>query len=225
MDQFHQFQLPFPEKKKMTPEKKSAVIMIGLGLFMVVGFLRVVSWDKYALSVIPLQIYSMIGAATADDHARYSEICIERKKHDCALEQLTYQTLANPKDIHARLKLGFMQLKLKQTEKAVESLTAYIEGGGIEPRAQFELAKAHASLGNTKEALELYSGLLQGKTDVFQVTVTREYVNTLIKANRWSQAKAAIEKARRKSLTHNAFMTAEYKVVLEKMGGRGIASQ
>lgn len=201
----------------MQSDKKTALSMIALGVFMIAGLIQIINWDKYSLTVIPLEASVRLGYATAQDYSRYSKICLERKKYECAHSYLQKYTELEPTNLEARLELGLLQLRMNDLNSAVNTLSAYIQDGGEEPKARFHLAKAHSQLNNTGEALKIYRQLLKGRTDVFQVSVTREYIQTLIQAKKWNQAKSSIEKARRQSLTHNAFMTAEYKAVLNKI--------
>lgn len=210
---------------KNAPEKRVALYMVGLGALLLGALIQIINWDKYALTVIPLEASVLLGTATAEDHGTYSKICLERKKYECALNHLQTQIRMNPENLDAKLDLGLLQFRMNDMESSVSTLTTYLEEGGTDPKAGFHLAKAHAQLNDTNKALKIYKQLLGKKNGVFQVSVTREYVQTLMKAGKWKQAKSSIERARRESLTHNAFMTAEYKMILEKIRGRNLASQ
>lgn len=210
---------------KTNPEKRASYFMIGIAGLMVLAFFQIIAWDKHFLSVIPLKLSSLMGTASAEDHGKLAQICMERGKYDCAIASLNSQMRLSPQDHDVKYKLGILLVKTDHLQDAALVLSSYIENGGEEPRARFELAKAYSHLGKTKEALQQYQHLLKKRSDVFQVTVTREYVNTLIQAKKWSHAKLTIEKARKASVTHNAFMTAEYNAVLKQMGGRSVASQ
>lgn len=220
-----EFDLVAYPKKRHSTDNKTTYVMVGLGVFMLLAMIQITQWDKHAFSVIPLQTSILFGAADANDYAEYSKICMERRKYDCALENLEQQTKLDPSQMEARLTLGLMQIKMQKNQAAIQTLEGYLNDGGLEPRAQFELAKAYSQAGETKKALHLFTQLLRSKSGVFQVTVTREYVHTLIQAKYWTKAKRVIERARRKSLSHNAFMTAEYKDLIKKMSGRHVASQ
>ncbi|HAG91723.1 MAG TPA: hypothetical protein DCL41_07615 [Bdellovibrionales bacterium] len=210
------------EKQK---DKKQSRIMLALATLLIVSFLQITQWDKYAFEVIPLQARIMTGAADGEDFLRMSAICFDRKKYDCSIQNSRAYLQTHPEDLKARYELGLLELRMNHIEEGAESLRAYIDQGGEEPRAHFELGKAYAKLEKNREARKEFSILLNGKTDVFHVSVTRAYVNTLINEHRWVAAKRMIEQARKKSLSYNAFMTAEYRVVMKNLSDRGLASQ
>lgn len=209
---------------KSSPEKRVAFYMVIMGALLLGGLIQIINWDKYSLAIVPLEASVLLGTATAEDHASYAKICLERKKYDCALNHFKAQVKMDPTNLNAKLDLGLLQFRMSDMDSAISTLTAYLEEGGAESKARYHLAKAHAQMNDTNKALKIYKQLLGKKSGVFQVSVTREYVQTLMKAGKWKQAKSSIERARRRSLTHNAFMTSEYQLVLEKIRGRNLAS-
>jgi tetratricopeptide (TPR) repeat protein len=211
---------------KSNPHKKASWIMVALGVFLLSGLIQITQWNQYALEIIPLKTFALMGTATENDFGRLAEICLERHKYSCALDAYTNQVKINPQNLEARLSLGLLQVKLGDLDAATATLSAYLKNGGDEPRARFELGKAYSKIGQPKKALSQFEGLLRERASVFQVSVTREYVNTLMQTKKWSQAKHTIEHARHKSVSYNAFMTAEYKVILKHLGSqRRLASE
>ncbi len=205
-------------------EKRTLVTMLAIGILLLSGLIQVINWDKYSLKVIPLQASVLFGSMTAESYAEFAKICLERQKTECALNSLKNQVRLSPDNQEALLQLGLLQVKMEHLESATQTLNAYLEAGGTAIEAKFHLARAYGKLDNTKEALKIYKELLGQKSNVFQVSVTREYIQTLMRAKKWSLAKSTIERARLKSASHNAFMNAEYKYIISKTGRRNLAS-
>lgn len=213
------------EIEKKPAEKKTALFMVILGFTLLGGLIQVVNWDKYALSVIPLQTSVLFGSATIADHEAFSQICLERKKYDCAKDHLMSLVKSDSQNLEAQLSLGLLQVRMSELPAAKETLGLYLENGGDDPRAKFNLAKVLTQQDQIGEALKIYKNLLRSKTGVFQVSVTKEYIRTLMQAKKWKLAKAAIQQARLRSQAHNAFMASEYLAVKQQLRHRQVASQ
>jgi len=153
------------------------------------------------------------------------EICYERRKYECSQNSMETYIKLKPEDQKVRLELGLLQLKRNMIEQGAKTLQEYVDRGGKEPRARYELGKAYSQLGKTKKARKELMTLLKSNDKVFQVSVTREYIRVLMQEKRWATAKLWIERSRRKSLVYNAFMTPEYKEVLRNLPERRIASR
>lgn len=210
-----------PKKKG---EFKSVLAMIGIAVLMVVTFLHTVTWNTHALSVVVIKVKAITGIADSDDYKKMASICFDRKKYSCAEDSLISALKLNDKDTDSWGHLGELQHRLGKFELAAKALETYQAQGGKDIDSIYTLAKSYMELKQSEKALDTLTALLRTKPDTLQVTVTRSYVEALMQANKWKQAKKVIEKTRGTSASYNMFMNGEYRLVMSKVGQRNLAS-
>ncbi len=54
------------------------------------GFMQLITWDKFAIEVIPLKVKDTIGIMSLSDFEQLNQICAELKKWQCVESTLTH---------------------------------------------------------------------------------------------------------------------------------------
>ena len=181
------------------------------------SFIQAVNWDKYFLTIIPLKVQQLTGTATADQLNQIAEICMERKKYSCSETAHFQAWKKEPKNLIHLEKLGDLQVKQNVMLSAVKTYDTYFENRGDNLDAKYNYAKALAATNDTKKAEKYFKMVLKAKPDVLQITVTRHYINMLVKNEQLRKAKQVIEHFRRKGTNTGLFMDKEYKEIKSKM--------
>lgn len=194
-------------------ESKFIKVSVAISVFLAVGFVQVANWDKHFLSVIPLQVKSLIGMMSQADAEEMAQVCLDRKKYDC-VEQMYARTAFATLENRARL-ADFLS-KRDKTRQAAEQYKIYFAQGGVDLMITYNYAKVLAQLGSFDEAAVLFQQVIDAKPETVQITVIQNYVRALINGNQLEKAKALIENVRKQSAQANAFMTEEMNEIMSK---------
>ena len=127
--------------------------------------------------------------ADQSDYNRLQEICLDRKMIDCVQSSLEEQLSQNPTDLDVLKRLGKLYYQRENFEQAYETLNSYFENKGNDLMTAYYFAKVMSKQGETDKAAEYFTYILDSKPDVLQVTVTETYMDMLIEANRFEDAK------------------------------------
>ena len=194
-------------------ESRFIKFAMGFSLVIAISFVQVVNWDGHFLSVIPLQIKSLMGSMNQSDFEQMSAICLERQKYDCV--ERNYGKAASY-SLENRARFADFLLKRDKVRPAAEQYKIYFAEGGVDLEATYNYAKSLAQLGDFEQAAGLFQQVIEAKPETVQITVIHHYVRTLIHANQLEKAKALIEDVRSKSAQANSFMAEEMAEIAEK---------
>ncbi len=187
---------------------------IALTIVLVGGFIQSVSWDQYAVSIIPLKLKQMTGTASITDMAEISKICFERKKWDCLSESLIKRYQMSPNtELETLAELGSLQFKLGQYAQAEKTLSTYFQQGGLNMDASYDYARSLSLQGEVDQASQVYQQILQAKPETLQITVAQNYIKLLMTNNRHREAKTVLDGIRASGSNANMFMDKEYKEI------------
>jgi tetratricopeptide (TPR) repeat protein len=205
-------------KKEVAKQTDRTILAIAVfAAFIVASFIQVVNWDKYFFSIIPLKSKQMLSLASTTDFVRIAEICMERKKFDCAEQAYFGAYEANPKDLTHLEKLGDLQVRQELMLSATKTYDTYFASGGANIDAKYNYAKALAATNNTEKAEQYFREVLMAKPDTLQITVTRHYIEMLVKNNDLQKAKRVIEHFRKQGFNTSLFMKKEYEEIQQKL--------
>lgn len=192
-------------------ESKFIKTAIGLSVVLAAGFIQVANWDTHAAAVLPLQVKSLIGAMSAEDHDQMASICMDRKKYDCV--ELSYGKSANA-SLENRARFASFLFKREKIRASADQYKTYFAQGGVDLEATYEYAKALSQLGQFDEASVLFQQVIDAKPETVQITVLQHYIRALISGNQLEKAKTIIEDVRKQSAQANSFMEPELKQIL-----------
>jgi tetratricopeptide (TPR) repeat protein len=209
-------------KNQAANTKMNDRVCIAIAVFaalLVASFVQVVNWDNHAFSIIPLKSKQIAGVASADELNQIVEICLERKKVNCAEEALMDIYKHDKSQTEALVRLGELQTQAARPVEAVKTYDLYFGLSDIEPSedAQFNYAKALAATNQTEKAEKYFKKMLKSKRGVLQVTVTRHYIKMLVANEKYKKAKATLEYFRRQGTNTKLFMEREYQEIKKKL--------
>lgn len=182
------------------------------------SFIQAVNWDKYFFTIMPLKAKQMAHMASATELDQIADICMDRKKYACA-EVAHYEAWKlEPNNLIHLEKLGDLQVKQELMESAVKTYDSYFGANGNNLDAKYNYALALAATNQTVKAEQYFKDVLKAKPDVLQITVTRHYINMLVKNNELDKAVKVIEHFRKQGTNTGLFMDKEYKTIKTKLG-------
>lgn len=195
------------EKKAMD---RTVWTMIAMCCLFVAGFIHAVNWDQYALEIVPLKLKQIAGSANSNELERIVFICDQRAKQDC-VEQAYRDLVKLDQDPEHSKNLAQILYAKGDMSESQKLLQKYLEKGGSQVEAQHTYALTLSETGQGEQAIAEFMKILKSKPNTFQVSVTRDYVKTLIKFQKLEKAKATIEFYRKTSVSSSLFMDKEYK--------------
>lgn len=199
-------------------------VSLGVSILILAAFFQIRAWDKHALEVIPLQIRSQFGALDMTDMDHMAAICMDRSDYDCVEQE--YMTIAiSTNDPNQMLRLAKFQMSRARYPQAADSFRRYIDKGGGDLTARYNLARALGQIGNIDEASKYYEEVLKAKPEILQITVIQNYVKLLISAHRIDRAKQLVKNVREKSDSSPDFMEKEMAMIESASSGREPATR
>lgn len=207
--------LSLAKREKSAMDRTVWTMILMCGLF-VGGFIHAVNWDQFSIEIVPLKIKQWSRSASVVELERIATICNSRVKQEC-VEQ-AYRDLLVAKADPAHLKnLGEILYAKGEMAESQSLFQQYLAQGGSAPEAHHLYANTLSETGQGELAIQEFMKILKSKPQTFQVSVTRDYVNTLIKYKKLTKAKATIEFYRKSSVSSSLFMDKEYKDLLAKL--------
>jgi len=130
-------------------------------------------WDSYWLEVIPLQIKGAMGASKDSDFEKMAQICLERKRMNCAEDAYAHLAKKDPKQL---LRLAKFQISRSRYREAVVTYRNFFLLGGKDLDASFNYARALAQIGEYDEASKYFRYILSSHPDaVLQAAAQNGY--------------------------------------------------
>lgn len=194
----------------------TAVTLVSIAVALVLSFIHIVRWDKFAFEVVSLTAKEYLALATTPDLERKVFICRERLNHECVAHTLARLVLRHPKKLSYFAELGKIQAQLLNWNQAQTSFQRYIELGGREHEIVYELAKVYSALGQVDLASKYFDMTLSIKPDVLQIQVVRVYVSMLMGFGRYTQAQDLIYRVRKSGVNAAYFLDAELREIQRK---------
>lgn len=188
-------------------ERSSAIVMACLSAVLIGTIVQIVSWDKYALTAIPLQFREVVFASSPSDWEAKSEMCWDLKDWDCV--ESAYESAARL-DHQKYNRLGQYLMRRLKFEKAADSFSNYFQNGGKDREAAFAYAKALAEMQRDSESEKYFEIALNDKKSTLNVPVVISYVRLLMRNGKFARAQRLIETVRDQNPTGVQFMDSEY---------------
>ncbi|MCB0407394.1 MAG: hypothetical protein KDD34_04260 [Bdellovibrionales bacterium] len=207
-------------KAKAVSAKQTDRTCIAIFIFaalLIGSFIQAVNWDKYFFTIIPLKTQQVLGMASAQQLTKIADICMERKKYTCAEQAYADAYKKEPTNLTHLEKLGELQVKQELMLSATKTYDLYFGANGNSFEAKYNYAKALAATNNTEKAEKYFKEVLNAKPDTLQITVTRHYINMLVKNDELTKAKRVIEHFRKQGSNTGLFMDKEYKEIKDKL--------
>lgn len=189
-------------------ERSSLLVMVGIATIILGIAAQIVSWDKYAIDIIPIQVKNLVSMTSPEDWEATAKMCWDIKKWDCVEHEYTKAAQVN-RDQYVRL--GQYLMRRLKFKKATEAFAIYFKNGGENPDASYSYAKALAEIDQDQEAAQHFERALAAHPEALSVPIVLSYVKSLMKAGKLAPAQKLIEDVRKQNSTSGAqFMEAEY---------------
>jgi len=202
-------------------ERRVSFNLLIISALFVGAFFHVITWDNHSIKIVAPMLRSMASVATVDDYNIISEVCKERGKLDCMEKSFQGAYKSDNNNIDALGELARTQLKLKKPNLASRNFKAYFRQGGENLRVAYEYAKLLGENGRVMESIKYFELVIQAKPDVLQVTVTKAYVDMLMKNNQYKKAKKLINHYRKHGLNAKYFMQNELQSIDRQIASQG----
>lgn len=186
-------------KKEMS--KGYALIMLAVTAIITLVFIQMAHWRQHSISMIPLQIKSVLSVMTSFDHEKKAEICFDLHHYECAAESLKVVAFSDPNNLDKLKKYAKSLVMNKDYELASQVYKQYFNKGGDNLDAAYDYAKVLVKLGMMGIASEYFNMVIDAKPDVFQITVAKNYVKALIENENISGVKRLIKRFKAQGLT------------------------
>lgn len=203
------------EKKELN---RSCITIVILGLLMIGSFIHAINWNEHSFAIIPLKTVHVLGFASKEDLRKIANICEQRAKPSCTAE--AYQDLyrKDSSEIQALAQVGKIHSQLGLFEESKEAFAEYFKLGGKDHLAAYEYAKVLGELGQVREATRYFEYVLKAKPAVLQVTVTKAYVDMLMRNKKLKEASRVIHHARRMGDNTGYFLERELQEIKKQLG-------
>lgn len=192
-------------------ERSSLLMMVGIATVILGVAAQIISWDKYAVDIIPIQMKDLVSMTSPEDWEATSKMCWDLKKWDCVEKEYTKAAQVN-RDQYVRL--GQYLMRRLKFKKATEAFAIYFKNGGENPEAAYSYAKALAEIEQDQDAAPYFDRALAAHPEALSVPIVLSYVKSLVKIGNFAQAQKLIEDVRKQNSTSGAqFMEAEYQQI------------
>ncbi len=188
-------------------ENKSKAIMLVLATMVVITGIQIITWDKYALDIIPIMLKEVVSASSPQDWEDKAKMCTDLKKWDCVEAEYTK---AAQNDRHQYVRLGQFQMRRNKFDKAAHSFSIYFKDGGEDVEVAATYAKALAETNQFDEASKYFNIALEARPEMLQVPVVINFVRLLMKNEKYQHAQRLIDDVRKQNRTGSQFMDSEY---------------
>lgn len=179
-------------------EKRFIVFALLLSALVVAAFVQSVTWDQFAVKIIPLKAKQYSGQASSEELREIIRICKIRQHQGCVEQAHKQWAQLEPANLEALAALGNTYRRNKKNEKAVQAFVKYFAQGGTDIQVAYEFAQVLGATGRVEDAKKYYFFVLNSKPDSIQITVLQKFVDLLVEQNSYAEAKALIEQFREK---------------------------
>lgn len=188
-------------------ERSSAIAMASISAVIIGVIAQIVTWDKYALDVIPIQLREVVFATSPSDWETKAKMCWDLKDWDCVENEYERAARAD----HTQYKrLGLYLMRRLKYDKASEAFAIYFKNGSEDREAAFAYAKALAELQRDLDAEKYFDKAVDNERGQLEIPVVINYVRLLMKSGKFARAQKLIETVREQNPTGVQFMDSEY---------------
>lgn len=188
-------------------ERSSAIAMASISAVIIGVIAQIVTWDKYALDVIPIQLREVVFATSPSDWETKAKMCWDLKDWDCVENEYERAARAD----HTQYKrLGLYLMRRLKYDKASEAFAIYFKNGPEDREAAFAYAKALAELQRDLDAEKYFDKAVDNERGQLEIPVVINYVRLLMKSGKFARAQKLIETVRDQNPTGVQFMDSEY---------------
>lgn len=186
-------------KKEMS--KGYALLMLSVTAIITLVFIQMAHWRQHSLTMIPIQVKTVLSVMTSMDYEKKAEICFDLHHYQCAADALKFVALNDPNNLEKLAGYAKSLVMNKDYEQASLIYKQYFEKGGDNLDATYEYAKVLVKLGYMGLASKYFNIVIDAKPDVFQVTVAKNYVRALIENENISGLKTLLKRFKAQGLT------------------------
>jgi len=200
-------------KKKEKDRIKSVLVIVTIALLFVLGFIHMVHWGKYSVEVIGLKLNYFMGSGSKSDLYRLAYVCHRRGQLNCT--EGAYHAILKrfPDELKALADLAKTQNRNNKVEFSINNYHLYFQRGGNEPHVGYTFAKILGDSGKVDESIQHFKKVISAKPGILQITVTKAYVDMLIRNNRLEAAEKVIKDFRNRSANARNYLTEELEKV------------
>ncbi len=204
-----------------TADKKTTrdliAMFVALSILAFGGFVHLINWNAHAVAIVPLKIKQWTGTASANELKQIVSICKHQSKAYCVLKAQHQLIKQQPNNVKALGEYARSLYQMKQDTQALKVFSLYFNKGGKSVKSMYEFAQTLKRNNQLVMAKEYYERALSSKPDVVQVTVTKAYVDLLLKMPDLKGAYALIKKTRQGGAHMAHFMEAEFHEIKQKL--------
>lgn len=188
-------------------------VFIVFSVIITAVYFHTVKWGHHSIAIIPLKISEWTGNMSLSNAKEIANICAERKQVKCVIQSYEKIVNKNPSEIIAYSLLANTLEKANRGSEAINYYARYFTLGGTDNDMAFHFAKLLEKNHDNENAIKYYEYVINSKPDVFQITVSKDYVNLLIKMGELNKAKNFIKLIREKGQNAPMFMEDELKLI------------
>ena len=209
-------------------QKSTIGTMIAIGLVMVLAFFHMMSWGKYAGSIIPLKIKTATGLASAADYRKLAEACSTTGRFDCAEQAYLYEFQIS-RDSEVVGELASFQMKTENFKGAAETFVKYYQLEGKNPAYAFFYGQTLEKLGEKDRAVRAYQLSIEQNPEMLSLNATSALVRLLMADGKFKEAHQVVSQFHSSADNAKGYLNEEAKILNGKFGvlrvpGRAIAS-
>ncbi|MBX7232607.1 MAG: hypothetical protein K1X29_11030 [Bdellovibrionales bacterium] len=203
---------------------KNSIGIVFFGGLLIWGFIHSVHWDHHFFTIIPLKAKQFMGSAEIKDYEKMAQICLERRKTACVEEAYYALVKKDPNNINYLNRLGHFLGQQKKWQQASDVFSSYFRLKGEDADAAYVFALSSTKLKKYDLANQYFLFALNRKQHVVPVTIVRSYVQMLMEAKKFQQAKSVIIEYRQKITNASLFMNKELDEIQSRLGERKTAT-
>lgn len=188
-------------KQKKEMSKGYALLMLSVTAIITLVFIQMAHWRQHSLTMIPLQIKSVLSVMTSVDYEKQAEICFDLHHYECAADALKVVAFNDPNNLDKLEKYAKSLVMSENYEQASQVYKQYFNKGGESLDAAYDYAKVLVRQGLVGVASKYFNMVIDAKPDVFQVTVAKNYVKALIESENISSLKSLLRRYKAQGLT------------------------
>lgn len=190
-----------------------AVVSILLSILLVTTYYYTLFWGSFSLQTAPLQIKGILKKITPTELAQLADICHKRQNQQCRIKTLSEIIKLEPENQDRWGNLANAYRQNKKYDYAIDSYARYFGLDGKDLMHAYNYAHLLSEDGKYDDAKKYYEYVLQAKPETLQITIAREYVETLMKMEANDEALAFLNQTRASGDNAKFFMDKEYEIL------------
>lgn len=194
-------------------QKSTIKIFLIFSFILIALYFHTLKWGEHSLAVIPLKFSQWLGQTSASQAKSMAKICAQRQQVQCVIDTYSLLVKSNPRDPEAFSLLATTLEKAKRGGEAIPYYSRYFALGGNDSDLAYNFARLLEEKQDYENAIQYYEYVINLKPDIFQITVSKNYVNLLIKTRQFNKAKIYIKTVRKKGQNAPLFMDNELNVI------------